>query len=144
MRATQPWRAEEDCVKHEAPRTKAPVPAATPSPETAGEIMTTDIVSVPVGTRVREVAVLLFENRISAIPVLAANQQLVGMVSEGDLLGRNDADRVARRDWWLTVVKDVRSALTEPREALVALPVESVMRAPVMTIEARALLHEVA
>ena len=31
------------------------------------------------------------------------------MVSEGDLLGRSDTDRVARRDWWLTLLKDVQS-----------------------------------
>ena len=30
------------------------------------------------------------------------------MVSEGDLLGRSDTDRVARRDWWLTLLKDVQ------------------------------------
>ncbi len=63
--------------------------------------MTKDVVSVLVGTSVRDVAILLLEKRISAVPVLAANLQLVGMVSEGDLIGRSDADRVARRDWWL-------------------------------------------
>jgi len=79
----------------------------------------------------------------SAVPVLAADQRLVGMVSEGDLLGRNDADRIARRDWWLALLKDGQP-LVEPLEALVARPVEQVMRAPVMTIEARAPLHEIA
>ena len=59
-----------------------------------------------VGTSVRDVAILLFQERVSAVPVLAANQQLVGMVSEGDLIGRSDIDRVARRDWWLTLLTD--------------------------------------
>ena len=54
----------------------------------------------------RDVAILLLEKRISAVPVLAADQQLVGMVSEGDLIGRNVADRVARRDWWLALLKN--------------------------------------
>jgi CBS-domain-containing membrane protein len=44
-------------------------------------------VSVLVGTSVRDVAILLLEKRISAVPVLAANLQLLGMVSEGDLIG---------------------------------------------------------
>ena len=105
--------------------------------------MTTDIVSVPIGTRVGDVALLLVEKRISAVPVLAADRQLVGIVSEGDLLGRTDADRLARRDWWLTMLQD-QPLLPESLETLVARPVEQVMRAPVLTIEARAPLHEVA
>ena len=52
---------------------------------------------MPVGTSVRDVAMLMLEKRISAMPVLAADLQLAGMVSEGDLIGRSDADRVARR-----------------------------------------------
>jgi len=121
---------------------KAELPAVTPSLETAGDLMTTAIVSVAIGTSVRDVALLLLEKRVSAVPVLGADQQLLGMVSEGDLLGRNDADRVARRDWWLALLGD--SQPLEPLEALVARPVEQVMRAPVMTVEFAAPLHEIA
>lgn len=28
------------------------------------------------------------------------------MVSEGDLIGRNDAERMARRDWWLSLLAE--------------------------------------
>ena len=105
--------------------------------------MTKDVVSVLVGSSVRDVAILLLEKRISAIPVLAANLELLGMVSEGDLMGRSDTDRVARRDWWLTLLKDVQPQ-TETIAALAARPVEQVMRAPVLTIEARAPLPEIA
>ena len=98
--------------------------------------------SVLAGTSVRDVAILLLEKRISAVPVLAGNLQLLGMVSEGDLIGRSDADRVARRDWWLTMLKD-----DQPQTGTIAAlsrPVEQVMRAPVLTIEAGALLYQVA
>ena len=61
--------------------------------------MTKDVVSVLVGSSVRDVAILPLEKRISAVPALAANLQLLRMVSEGDLSGRSDTDRVARRDW---------------------------------------------
>jgi CBS domain-containing protein len=71
-------------VRHEAPSPKTGRPAVFETPNTAGEIMTKEVVSVLVGTSVRDVADLLLEKRISAIPVLAANLQLVGMVSEGD------------------------------------------------------------
>ena len=91
----------------------------------------------------RDVALLLLEKRISAVPVLAADQQLVGMVSENDLIGRNVADRVARRDWWLALLKNGQP-LAESIEALVARSVEQVMHAPVITIEARTPSHEIA
>jgi CBS domain-containing protein len=125
-------------VRHEASRL-----TVIETPNTAGEIMTKDVVSVSAGTSVRDVAILLLEKRISAVPVLAANLQLLGMISEGDLLGRSDTDRVARRDWWLTLLKDVQPQ-TRNIAALAVRPVEQVMRAPVLTIDARAPLHETA
>ena len=130
-------------MTHESSSASAEQPAVTPSQETAGDLMTTAVVSVAMGASVRDVARLLLEKRISAVPVLGADQQLLGMVSEGDLLGRNDADRVARRDWWLTLLVDGQPP-AESLEALVSRPVEQVMRAPVMTIEAQAPLHEIA
>ena len=110
---------------------------------TARDIMTKDVVSVSVGTSVRDVAILMLERRLSAIPVLAMNLQLAGMVSEGDLIGRSDADRVARRDWWLTLLKDARPQ-AQAFAALAARSVEQVMRAPVLTIAASARFHEIA
>src|SRR5271170_5493193 len=65
------------------------------------------------------------------------------MISEGDLLGRNDTDRLARRDWWLAMLKDGPS-LPEALEALIARLAEHVMHAPVLTIESRATLQELA
>ena len=118
-------------------------PAVIETPSTADDIMTRDVVSVSVGTSVRDVATLMLEKRISAMPVLAADLQLAGMVSEGDLTGRSDADRVARRDWWLTLLTDAQPQ-TEAFATLAARPVDEVMRAPVLTIEARAPLHEIA
>jgi len=46
--------------------------------------MTKNVVSVLAGSSVRDVAILLLEKRISAVPVLAANLKLLGMVSEGE------------------------------------------------------------
>ena len=74
---------------------------------------------------------------------VGANLQLVGMVSEGDLIGRSDADRVSRRDWWLTLLKNFQPQI-ETIAALAARPVEQVMHAPVLTIERTAPLHEIA
>jgi CBS domain-containing protein len=131
-------------MTHESSGATAKQAAVAPNLETAGDLMTTAIISVAIGTSVRDVARLLLEKRISAVPVLSADRQhLLGMVSEGDLVGRNDADRAARRDWWLALLGNDQP-LTEPLEALLARPVEQVMRAPVLTIEAQAPLHEIA
>ncbi len=76
-------------------------------------------------------------------PCSAPTSNCLEWSAKATLLGRNDADRVARRDWWLALLGDGQP-LAEPLEALVARPVEQVMRAPVMTIEAQAPLHEIA
>ena len=69
----------------------------------ARDIMTSPVITVGPNTTVREIAALLLENRISAVPVLEADQ-LVGLVSEADLLHRHEigTDRAApSRTWWL-------------------------------------------
>jgi CBS domain-containing protein len=54
----------------------------------AKEIMTTDVITVQVDTTVKEVAVKLAENRISGMPVLDAEGNLTGVVTENDLIDR--------------------------------------------------------
>jgi len=52
------------------------------------------------------VARILRDNGISAAPVVDAAGAPSGMVSEGGLIGRDEARREARRDWWLTPLAD--------------------------------------
>ena len=69
----------------------------------ASDIMSTPVISVAPDTPVREIAALLHEKRISAVPVLDKGR-LVGLVSEGDLLHREEigTDRAKRAgSWWL-------------------------------------------
>jgi predicted transcriptional regulator len=46
----------------------------------------------------------LLERRISGVPVLNAAGELVGIVSEGDLMRRADAGTGHRRSWWLRLL----------------------------------------
>jgi hypothetical protein len=46
-----------------------------------------------------EIARRLLDHKISAVPVFDGSGMAIGMVSEGDLIGRNDSDREERRDW---------------------------------------------
>ncbi len=52
----------------------------------ARDVMTTDVVTVQPETPIRQIAALLLEKRISAVPVVDATGAVVGMVSEGDLI----------------------------------------------------------
>ena len=78
----------------------------------ASDVMTSPVVTVEPGASVMKIAALLFENRISAVPV-RDDGRLVGMVSEGDLLHRHEigTDRQARAgSWWLRLFGEDRSA----------------------------------
>jgi CBS domain-containing protein len=52
----------------------------------ARQIMTTPVLTVRPNTTVREAATLLLEHQITAAPVLDAGGDLIGIVSEGDLV----------------------------------------------------------
>jgi len=59
------------------------------------DVMTTSVVTADRLTPYKEIARLLAEHRISGLPVLAAGWQVVGVVSEADLLQAQD--RAARQ-----------------------------------------------
>jgi CBS domain-containing protein len=66
------------------------------------EIMTRTVISAGSGTSVLDVAALLVDNRISAVPVIDGGT-VVGIVSEADLLHRYEigtARDAAARPWW--------------------------------------------
>ena len=67
----------------------------------ARDIMTTNVVTVGPETPVKEVAKKLLKSRISAVPVVDADQRVLGIVSEGDLMRRADIGTERERSWWL-------------------------------------------
>ena len=119
------------------------LPAAQ-APSTVGDIMTPSVVSVAPETSVKETAALLLARRISAVPVVDMAGGLIGMVSEGDLLGRSDEDRLRGQEWWLAVLAKPGHLEAAVTEAAVLRPVRDVMHAPVVTISQDAPLREVA
>jgi len=66
----------------------------------AADIMTSPVIYVMSETPVREIARVLLHHNISAVPVIESGR-LVGMVSEGDLVGRTPSENGKRRTWWL-------------------------------------------
>ena len=67
------------------------------------DVMTTTVVTVGPDTATPEIAELLLEHGISAVPVVDEDGEVIGMVSEGDLLRFSAEDREARRDRWLAM-----------------------------------------
>ena len=72
----------------------------------ARDVMTSKVITVRADTATRDIARLLLESHISAVPVLDRSGAPIGMVSEGDLIGRSDIDRQARREWWLAMLAE--------------------------------------
>ncbi|MBV8508077.1 MAG: CBS domain-containing protein [Alphaproteobacteria bacterium] len=72
----------------------------------ARDVMNPAVVAVRPDTPISDIAKTLRDHRISAVPVVDEVGSLVGMVSEGDLIGRDEAEREARLDWWLTLLAE--------------------------------------
>ena len=75
----------------------------------AREVMTNPVISAAGNTPVRDIAELLLKNHISAVPILDGDGAPIGMVSEGDLIGRDETENDARREWWLTLLAEGKS-----------------------------------
>lgn len=67
----------------------------------ARDIMTTSVITADPAMSVSDIAKLLLDYRISAVPVLDENGKLAGVVSEGDLMRRSDLGTERERSWWL-------------------------------------------
>lgn len=61
------------------------------------DVMTPEVATARPDTPMREIAALLLARGISAVPIVDENGAPVGMVSEGDLVGRDESARQARR-----------------------------------------------
>ncbi|MCE8016046.1 CBS domain-containing protein [Halomonas sp. MCCC 1A17488] len=67
----------------------------------AVDVMTPKVITVSPDADVREIARLLLENNISAVPVVDAEERVLGIVSEGDLMRRVGSGSEQSKSWWL-------------------------------------------
>lgn len=73
---------------------------------TAADIMTRNVKTIRPHASVAEIARLLCDNQISAVPVCDAQGQVIGMLSEGDLLRPVGQEHAAKRAWWLNLLAE--------------------------------------
>jgi len=65
------------------------------------DVMTPNVISVTLQAEVQEIASLLVEHKISAVPVVDDDDQVLGIVSEGDLMRRVESEGDKHKSWWL-------------------------------------------
>jgi CBS domain-containing protein len=70
----------------------------------ARDVMVSPVITVGPAASVQEAAKLMLDHRVSALPVLDEQGRLVGIVSEGDLLHRAEAQTERRLSWWLRLI----------------------------------------
>jgi CBS domain-containing protein len=112
----------------------------------AREIMTADVAKVaPEATR-HEIARLLLQRGVSAVPVVDRDGVPIGMVSEGDLIGRGEPERRQRRDWWLEMLAE-GEAMSEDYVAHLGgkeTTARDLMSAPLITVDEDTEVREIA
>jgi CBS domain-containing protein len=112
----------------------------------ARDVMTSAVTSVAPDTPIREVAKILRDHGISAVPVVGEAGAPIGMISEGDLIGRDEADREARRDWWLTLLAEGEMLNADFLASLRPMQrrARDLMAAPVVTVGEETEVSEIA
>jgi len=71
---------------------------------TVSDVMTRNVISVTPDDSVEEAASLMLERRISGLLVVDRKGDLVGIVTEGDLLRRNEIGTAQDRPWWMRIL----------------------------------------
>ena len=107
----------------------------------ACDVMTTKVVAVGADTSTDKIAERLPENRISAVPVVDGTGAPIAMVSEGDLIGREEA---ARDDWWLALLADGAEPNADHLASLRAHTAREITAAPVVRVSEETDISEIA
>jgi CBS domain-containing protein len=70
----------------------------------AADVMVRNVVSVKPDDAVGDVVDLLLEHDISAVPVIDDDKNVIGIVSEADLVRRKEIDTDRTHHWWIKAV----------------------------------------
>ncbi len=108
----------------------------------ARDVMTREVVTIGPDTPVAEIAKVLLERRISGVPVIEGDE-IVGIVSEGDLIHRQEIGTERRAgSWWLKLFGGDRSTLDFIK--IHGLTARDVMTRPAITVTEDTPLNRIA
>jgi CBS domain-containing protein len=79
----------------------------------AQDVMVRDVVTVGPDTNVTEAVALLVEHDISALPVIDADGDLIGILSEADLLERGELGAERQHPWWIETLMPASTLAAE-------------------------------
>lgn len=109
----------------------------------ARDVMVSPVVTVGKGATVREVARILLEKHISAVPVVDHVGTVVGIVTESDLMHRTEAGTERPYSWWLHLLAGGATIAADYVKSH-AMKIEDVMTPDVVTAAPETPLHEIA
>jgi CBS domain-containing protein len=109
----------------------------------AADVMTRRVITTNPNSTVRDVAITLITNHISAVPVVGVDGKLLGIVSEGDLLRRSETQTERQRPWWLACLTSSETLATEFVKTH-SRNVSDVMTRKVITAKPNTPLHRIA
>lgn len=79
----------------------------------ASDVMVHDVLTIGPDKDVKEAARLLIDHDISALPVVDQHGDLVGIISEADLVHRAEVATLKHRPWWLEALIPATTLATE-------------------------------
>ena len=109
----------------------------------ARDVMVSPVLTVRENETVHEVARILVDNRISAVPVIDDAERLVGIVTEADLIHRPEAGTERPSSWWLSLLLGDRALAADYVKAR-AVKVKDIMTLDVKTASPETPLYEIA
>lgn len=109
----------------------------------AVDIMVSNVITVGPDALVQDVADVMIRNRISGVPVVGSGGELLGIVSEGDLIRRPETQTERPHSWWLDLFVSKEVLITEYIKTH-ALRVTDVMTKHVITATPQTSASEIA
>jgi CBS domain-containing protein len=109
----------------------------------ARDVMVSPVITVDENETVRELARLLVTKRISAVPVVDSAGNLVGIVTEADLMHRVEVGTERPYSWWLAFILGDRTLAADYVKSH-ATKVRDIMTRDVKVADPETPLHEIA
>jgi CBS domain-containing protein len=105
--------------------------------------MASPVVTAGPDTSVLDIAQLMLDNKISAVPIANESGSLIGVVSEGDLMRRSEIGTERHPSWWLNAFRGAVS-LAEEFTKSHGMKASEIMTKDVVTTREDASLWEIA
>lgn len=110
----------------------------------AKDVMTTSVATIAATATVQDAAKLMFERRVSGLPVTDGSGRIAGILSEGDLLRRSELGTDRQGSWWLRLLSVAEENAAAEFIKTHAVRVADVMTCPVISVSEKAPIEELA